>query len=117
MASVSRKHLWNCLNISTMHRHRKSASRSAMSALPWAKKMSMFQKMYKQKAKRVRDPNLPPPPNLLAHDKTIRGMAGDIEHTQSTMQQQSEEIRLLKSKLNQALYRIDLLTSYLRTNR
>jgi hypothetical protein len=73
--------------------------------------------MYQEKQKRVRDPNLPPPPNLLSHDKVIRGMNVDLSNTQSTLQQQQEEIRMLKGKLTQALYRIDMLTSYLRNNR
>jgi hypothetical protein len=81
----------------------------------------MFQKikqpMYQEKQKRVRDPNLPPPPNLLSHDKVIRGMTADLGNTQQSLQQQQEEIRLLKGKLTQALYRIDVLTQYLRNSR
>ena len=73
--------------------------------------------MYKAKKKRVRDPNLPPPPNLLSHDKTIRGINSTLEITQSISQYQQQQIDELKRKLNQALYRIDLLTTHLRNTR
>ena len=73
--------------------------------------------MYKAKKKRIRDPNLPPPPNLLSHDKTIRGINSTLEITQSISQYQQQQIDELKRKLNQALYRIDLLTTHLRNTR
>lgn len=81
----------------------------------------MFQKinrpMYQEKPKRVRDPSLPPPPNLLSHDKIIRGMAATDEQMQHVIQQQQEEIRLLKSRLNQTTYRLDMLTNYIKSNK
>jgi hypothetical protein len=78
---------------------------------------NMFQQMYKQKVKRVRDPNLPPPENLFSQGKKIRDVTASVETTQMTLQQQQEEIGILKRKLTQALYRIDTLTQYLRNTR
>jgi hypothetical protein len=77
----------------------------------------MFAKMYAVKKKRVRDPSLPPPPNLLSHDKTIRGINMTLEQTQAMVQQQAGELQSLKNKLNQAMYRIELLTNYMRNSR
>jgi hypothetical protein len=67
--------------------------------------------------KRAVDPNAPPRPNLLSHDKVIRGMTADVGTTRNIVQQQQAEITMLKSKLNQALYRIDTMAAYLRNNR
>ena len=73
--------------------------------------------MYLTKSKRVRDPNLPPPPTLLSQVKQLRGVEEKNQLTQSQVQQQQDEIDSLKRKLNQALYRIDLLTTHLRKSR
>lgn len=59
----------------------------------------------------------PPRPNLMSHDKTIREITGVASQHQNHLQQQQNEIDSLKRKLNQALYRIDLLTNHLRKNR
>jgi septal ring factor EnvC (AmiA/AmiB activator) len=76
-----------------------------------------YAKMYKEKKKRVRDPNLPPPPNLMSHDKTIRGMQANLETTQLSTQQQQNQIEQLKREVRQANYRIELLTNQLRNMR
>ena len=76
--------------------------------------MMDFKKMYQVKAKRVRDPSLPPPPTLLGQVKVIKDVQTGLDTTQIRIQQQDEEMRSLKNKLNQALYRIDLLTNQLR---
>lgn len=79
--------------------------------------MMDFKKMYLQKPKRVRDPNLPPPPTLLGQVKELRLAKEMSQSTQQSLSQQQEEIRLLKRKLEQAEYRIDLLTTHLRKAR
>ena len=76
-----------------------------------------YKKMYAEKQKRVRDPNLPPPPTLLGQVKELRLTKEDQMNQQSQIRQQQEEIRLLKSKLRTTEYRLDLLTNLMRQNR
>ena len=57
---------------------------------------------------------MPPPPTLLGQVKVIKDVQTGLDTTQIRIQQQDEEMRSLKNKLNQALYRIDLLTNQLR---
>lgn len=59
----------------------------------------------------------PPRPNLLSHDKTIRGMTATAEQMQAVIVQQQEELRLLKSRLTQTTYRLDMLTNYIKSNK
>jgi len=73
--------------------------------------------MYAEKKKRVRDPSLPPPPNLMSHDKTIRTMNLTIEQLSAMVQQQASDIASLKNKLHQAMYRVDMLTNYVKNNK
>jgi hypothetical protein len=54
---------------------------------------------------------------LFSQGKKIRDVTANVEMTQMSLQQQQEEISMLKRKLNQALYRIDTLTQYLRNTR
>ena len=73
--------------------------------------------MYKAKKKRVRDPNLPPPPTLLGQVKVIKDVQNDIGVTRSISQQQQAQIELLQRDLRRANHRIELLTNYLKTNK
>lgn len=57
-------------------------------------------KMFKVKKKRAVDPNAPPRPNLMSHDKTIRETNMTIANMQSVINHQAEEIAKLKSQLN-----------------
>ena len=78
---------------------------------------SMFQKMYQPKKKRAVDPLAPPRPNLLSHEKVIKGIHGTIEGTQQTIQRQQQELDSLKRKLQQSEYRLELLTNLVRDMR
>jgi len=77
--------------------------------------MNQYKKMYLKKAKRIRDPNLPPPPTLLSQVKVIKDVQHSNESLAAMVQRQQEQIDLLKSKLNRYEYRLDQLTSYLKT--
>lgn len=79
--------------------------------------MSQFSKMYKPKKKRVRDPNLPPAPNLLSQVKELRLTKEEQMSQLQQIRQQQAEIQSLKSKLRTTEYRLDLLTSIMRQNR
>ena len=76
-----------------------------------------FSKMYRQKVKKPRDPNLPPRPTLLGHDKTIRGIQSDAVVAKELVQRQEAEIAQLKEKLRITNHRLDMLTDYIRNNK
>ena len=73
-----------------------------------------FNKMYKHKKKRVVDPNLPPRPNLLSHEKTMKETAVTIGDLQHIVSRQTDEISRLRSKLMKAESDISLITQALR---
>lgn len=65
----------------------------------------MFKAMQPKK-KRPVDPNAPPRPNLMSHDKTIRD-------TKQTIEQQQQEILLLKRRLEDLESKFVRQTQYL----
>ena len=60
--------------------------------------MSMFD-MYRTKKKREVDPNAPPRPNLLSHDKVIRDQKVTIEQMANTVRQLNQRVETLENKL------------------
>lgn len=60
--------------------------------------MSMFD-MYRQKKKREVDPNAPPRPNLLSHDKVIRDQKVTIEQLSNTVRQLTQRVEEVETKL------------------
>lgn len=70
-----------------------------------------------KKVKPERDPNLPPRPNLLSHDKTIREMNEVIAQYQNTVNSMKAEIESLKTKIRNLTTRLDGVTAYLRKNK
>ncbi len=64
--------------------------------------------------KKERDPNLPPRPNLMSHDKTIREMNELLDRYQRSMNEMHTEIDSLKNKLRNLTTRLDSITSYLK---
>lgn len=61
--------------------------------------------MYKVKKKRAVDPNAPPRPNLLSHEKVLKDTKVTIEQQAETIQQLQRRVRDLESKvLNQSNY-------------
>lgn len=76
---------------------------------PWPNKYCMATNpfdMYKTKAKRVVDPNAPPRPNLLSHEKTLKD-------TKSTIEQQANDIAYLKRRVTELENKLSNQTSYL----
>ena len=70
-------------------------------------------KMFKQKKKREVDPNAPPRPNLLSHDKTIREGRIEFDRLRDLVNQQADEITALKNKYNNMQSGVDRILSYL----
>jgi uncharacterized protein YaaN involved in tellurite resistance len=70
-------------------------------------------KMFKQKKKREVDPNAPPRPNLMSHDKTIREGRVEFDRLRDLVNQQADEITSLKSKYSNMQSSVDRILSYL----
>ena len=70
-------------------------------------------KMFKQKKKREIDPNAPPRPNLMSHDKTIRESRIEFDRLRDLVNQQADEIAALKNKYNNMQSSVDRILSYL----
>ncbi len=70
-------------------------------------------KMFKQKKKREVDPNAPPRPNLMSHDKTIRESRIEFDRLRDLVNQQADEIAALKSKYSNMQSSVDRILSYL----
>ena len=70
-------------------------------------------RMFKQKKKREVDPNAPPRPNLMSHDKTIRESRVEFDRLKDLVNQQADEIAALKNKYNNMQSSVDRILSYL----
>ena len=62
--------------------------------------------MYQTKKKRAVDPNAPPRPNLLSHEKVLKD-------TKSTIEQQATDIAYLKQRVTELERKLQNQTSYL----
>ncbi len=66
--------------------------------------MSMFD-MYRTKKKKVVDPNAPPRPNLLNHEKRLKETTNTVEDLRAQNQELRHRVEQLESKLaNQTAY-------------
>jgi hypothetical protein len=74
-------------------------------------------KMFKQKKKREVDPNAPPRPNLLSHDKTIREGQAAFTQLEDRVRRQSEELETLKNKYADLQQSVAQILNYLRKGR
>lgn len=76
--------------------------------------MSMFD-MYKPKKKRPVDPNAPPRPNLLNHEKRLKDATLTVEQLQAQNHDLARRLDQLESKLaNQTAY-LNSLHQYVHT--
>jgi hypothetical protein len=65
----------------------------------------LFKKLYKHKKTRVRDPNLPPPPNLFS---TVR----DLKDAKSIVDAHSAELQMLRQRVERLENRNNYLENY-----
>ena len=79
--------------------------------------MAFNPKMFKQKKKRAVDPNAPPRPNLMSHDKVIRDQAQTVERLVGLVERQQDEIDKLKSNYGRMQLSVDGILRYLRKGR
>jgi uncharacterized protein YaaN involved in tellurite resistance len=75
--------------------------------------MAFNPNQFKQKKKRAVDPNAPPRPNLMSHDKTIRESRVEFDRLRDLVNQQADEIAALKNKYNNMQSSVDKILSYL----
>lgn len=75
--------------------------------------MAFNPNQFKQKKKRAVDPNAPPRPNLMSHDKTIRESRVEFDRLRDLVNQQADEITTLKNKYNNMQSSVDRILSYL----
>ena len=79
--------------------------------------MAFNPNQFKQKKKREVDPNAPPRPNLLSHDKTIREGQQAFTQLEDRVQKQAEEIARLKSDYANIQQSVAHILNYLRKGR
>lgn len=72
---------------------------------------------FKQKKKREVDPNAPPRPNLMSHDKTIREGQMAFTRLEDRVQAQAEEISRLKTDYANLQQSVAHILNYLRKGR
>ena len=75
--------------------------------------MAFNPNQFKQKKKRAVDPNAPPRPNLMSHDKTIREGKVEFDRLRDLVNQQADEIAALKNKYNNMQSSVDRILNYL----
>ena len=80
--------------------------------------MNMFNpKMFKQKTKRVVDPNAPPRPNLLSQDKKLRETTDAFGKLHDLVASQQATIDELRSKYSRMQQSMEQLINYVRNKK
>jgi len=79
----------------------------------------MMLNMYQtKKKKREVDPDAPPRPTLLGHEKELKGWREKFEEVAKTNTEQAIKIARLESKINRLQSQVDAMTSFInRINR
>lgn len=78
--------------------------------------MSMFD-MYRSKKKKEVDPNAPPRPNLLNHEKRLKETATTAERLQAQTQELKQRIEALESKITTQTAYLNQLHQYISKTR
>ena len=73
--------------------------------------------MFQQKKKREIDPNAPPRPNLMSHDKTIREGQAAFASLEDQVRRQAEELAKLKTDYANMQQSVNQILNYLRKGR
>jgi hypothetical protein len=74
-------------------------------------------KMFKQKKKREVDPDAPPRPNLMSHDKTIRESQASFAQLEDRVRRQDEELARLKNDYANMQQSVAHILNHLRKNK
>ena len=79
--------------------------------------MAFNPQQFKQKKKRAVDPNAPPRPNLMSHDKKLREQTAAVDRLLRLVERQQDEIETLKAKYTDLQQSISQVLNYLRKGR
>lgn len=74
-------------------------------------------KMFKQKKKRAANPDAPPRPNLMSHDKKLREQTQAFDRLLRAVERQQTEIERLQTKYEGMQNSIDQILNVLRRGR
>lgn len=72
---------------------------------------------FKQKKKRAVDPNAPPRPNLMSHEKRMKESAIEFDQLARQVENQANELSALRTKFSNMQTSIDMLINYVRKNK
>jgi hypothetical protein len=78
--------------------------------------MSIYSQ-FKQKKKRPVDPNAPPRPNLLSHEKQMKESKIEFIDLQRKVEEQAAEIEALRVKYNRLSSSMEMLINYVRKSK
>jgi phage shock protein A len=73
--------------------------------------------MYRRKVKKTVDPNAPPRPNLLSHDKTIREAQSVISRLEQENHDLRSRVERLENKLNSQTVYLERLHNHVTKGR
>ena len=73
--------------------------------------------MFQQKKKRAVDPNAPPRPNLLSHEKKLKESQQAFDRILRIVERQQDEIETLKAKYTDLQQSVGQVLNYLRKGR
>jgi hypothetical protein len=79
--------------------------------------MAFNPKMFQQKKKRAVDPNAPPRPNLLSHEKKLKESQQAFDRILRIVERQQDEIETLKAKYTDLQQSVGQVLNYLRKGR
>ena len=69
---------------------------------------------FKQKKKRAVDPNAPPRPNLMSHDKKLREQTEAFDRLLRIVERQQDELESLRNKYNDMQQSVNQIINVLR---
>ena len=69
---------------------------------------------FKQKKKRAVDPNAPPRPNLMSHDKKLREQTEAVDRLLRIVERQQDELESLRIKYTQMQQSVEQIINVLR---
>jgi len=76
-----------------------------------------FAKLLKQKKKRIRDPNAPPPPTLLSQVKELRLTKEDIDRLQLQLMLTQQRIDYLETQNRRLESSFEVLQNWIKTRK
>jgi predicted RNase H-like nuclease (RuvC/YqgF family) len=79
--------------------------------------MAFNPQQFKQKKKREVDPNAPPRPNLMSHDKTIREGQAAFNQLEDRVRRQADELSKLKADYANMQQSVSQILNYLKKGR